>query len=387
MKSFPKLRVWAVSSITITWRLGDVEAGDDEKLVTIKENDKTTNIYFREVIREHDQHLVTRDLLRHFIGEVQHEIKDVSLLALLMNAPIDQLPDIMEQHDISPFQVNDDVGSANEDTDGEGSNEDNNDTRILNQTEDAPNSGVANFIGDDYQGERSFRGVSSASKVTHSNREAKNLSLFAPIRTNFPKPLQELIPSYPSRIKNIAQKASEFWMTDSLAAKNPSKSYGSDSVLRRSLRIRNRNIDQDSEGGSLSRWVNPPVISSGSSGDGQTPKTSKGHFVGYQAPASASVSDYSPPGTWDSPTLARDIRHKAIGFLGELYVTHLYSTIFLRLVRLTMTCRFTRCSDTKLLIGHLKTGLANCGLRLDTLASMKTRNPFQTSPIWITLDI
>lgn len=387
METFPKLRVWSVPSITVRWRLGDVEAGHDKELVTIKENDKTTDIYLREDLQGPDQDWVTSKLLEHFVDGFQQDIKGVSLLALLMNAPMNQLPDIMEKHNFSPLKVHGDGGSADEETDREGSDEDDSDTGIMDQTEDAPNSGLSNEVFDNYYGERSFRGLNDTSKMTDSDREAQSLSRFAPMRTNFPKPLQELIPSHPSRIKKIAQKASEFWMSDSLTAKSPSKSYGSESVFRQSLPIRNRNIDHDSEGGSASGRVNPPVISSGSSGNAYTPKTSERHFVDYQTPPSVLVSDDAPSSTWGSPISARDIRYKAIGFNGEFYVIRLYSTIFLGLVQLTMRYRFMRCLDTKLLIGQLKTGLANCGRRLDTLASIKTRNSFQISPIWIALDI
>ncbi|RYP11238.1 hypothetical protein DL764_000194 [Monosporascus ibericus] len=123
LQEFSLLRVWSVPSITITRYLDDVEATNDNEVITIKENEAATDIYFREGIEESDQPTVNFELLEYFISEFQIDVEDTNIVNLLMSAPISRLPGIMEKYDISLPEDSDDEGADDEGTDDEGTDD------------------------------------------------------------------------------------------------------------------------------------------------------------------------------------------------------------------------------------------------------------------------
>ncbi|RYP88497.1 hypothetical protein DL769_000264 [Monosporascus sp. CRB-8-3] len=282
MQDILLLRVWSVPSITITRCLGDVEVTNDNEVITIKDKEDTTDIYFREGIQESDQPAVKFELSKHFIREFDIDVKDTNLVNYVMDAPISQLPGIMEKHDISLPEDSDDEG-----TDGEGFDSEDDDATVVDRTEEPSNGELNIELGGNDKSEGRYEKLQVTSKATDSDVESESFSSFAPTGSPSPQSFRELIPTHQSRAQSIVRKASRFRMSDSLVAITPIQHYESEGVSHQSLPIRTRNIHDGGGGGSSPGRPTSTATSRGGLSDGYNSEFSDSHSSGYQAPPRA----------------------------------------------------------------------------------------------------
>ncbi|KAH6627198.1 hypothetical protein B0J18DRAFT_465142 [Chaetomium sp. MPI-SDFR-AT-0129] len=92
------IQVWRVPSIAITRRLGDIEIRADDGLLKVHEN----NIYLPLAIPPHRQAELNYEFGCHFASLLGIEKAVVGLLNLLMSAPVNQLTNILQRHNIEP---------------------------------------------------------------------------------------------------------------------------------------------------------------------------------------------------------------------------------------------------------------------------------------------
>lgn len=308
LEVLPALRVWSVPSITMTRRLGDVEVVDDHELITIKENDEAINIYFREDIQEFDQPTVNYELVDYFISELGISVKEGNLVSLLMSAPINQLPEIMEKHDISLPE-----GSDSEDTDREDE-----DVEAVDQHEEPPDGEPNLRMVEDDKDRRGYEMNKTASNAAGSGATSDGFSSFPPTHLRHLQPLRELIPSHQSMTERIIKNASRFIMSDALVARTPIQRSKLEGLYGLSLPIRTKTTrDSEGERSSVTPLTSTPISHGRSIYEPRTEIT-ESHFSNHQIPRLS--PGLSPPGTRTKPVPARDIRYREIGFLGELFV-------------------------------------------------------------------
>jgi hypothetical protein len=303
------IRVWSVPSITVTLSLHDVEVTIDDELVTVEESTDNTDIYLREGIRQKSRQAeAMHELVEYFKETMEFDEKFESLVNLLMIAPFDSLPGILDKHDIplpEGFHDDSDAGSS-EKTDNLG------DSETLAEEDETDSEGPAasrDSSGDDVSVRESSPRTSVSARGT--NREAKrrdrSSGTHPAARGDDPIPLRELIPSHQSRSKSIIQSASEFRLSDAEAAVPIQPQAESRATpLRFSLPIRTRTAGIDAN------------ESESSSAFGMSATRV---FPRLSYPTSRRESSGQTHSLRVEDT--HEIRARGIGFLGELFVTNL----------------------------------------------------------------
>ena len=314
MLNVSAIRVWSVPSITVTMSLHDVEVTIDNELVTVEESTDNTDIYLREGIRQNSRQAeAMHELVGYFKETVGFDEKFKSLINLLMIAPIDSLPVILDKHDI-PLPE-----GFHDDSDADSSEETHNlgDTETQAEEDETSSDGPAgsrDSSGDDVSVREGSPRTSAGALFTPSERgtnsEAKrrdrSSGTHPAARGDDPIPLRELVPPHQLRSKSIIRSASEFRLSDAEAASPIQRHAESRAIpLHFSLPIRTRtagigaNESESSSALGVSATRVFPRLSY---------PTSRGESSGQTH--SLRVED------------ASEISSRGIGFLGELFVTN-----------------------------------------------------------------
>lgn len=313
------IRVWSVPSITVTMSLGDVKVTIDDELVTIDDSTDDINIYLREGIHQSRQIEVTYELVKYFKERIGFEETSTALINLLMGAPINSLPGILDKHNIPLSEGSHDdagVGSREETPDPE-------DYTILD--------GEGNIHSDDSDDSHDSRGddisgrEESPSDGTHftptesgtgtdSERRRRSSCTTRAARRDHPTPLRDLIPSHQSRSESIIRRASNFRLSDAeAAAPIPYHSESRAAPLRFSLPIRTRTTENHADG---NEYPSPPRVPA--TGRSYHRSSGAGDVGAYSSLTSRRESSGATPGGRASDT--SEIRARGIGYLGELFV-------------------------------------------------------------------
>lgn len=203
--------------------LDDVEVTIDDELITIEENTDNIDIYLREGIHESRRTEVAYELVEHFGKTIGFDEKFTALINLLMVAPINSLPGILDKHNIplpEGSHANSDVGSREETPDSE-------DDKALAE-EDNINSDGSDDGHDSRVDESSGREDSSRAAIevtptesgtgTDAKQPRLSSSIARAARRDHTAPLRELIPSHQIRSESIIRRANNFRPSDAEAA-------------------------------------------------------------------------------------------------------------------------------------------------------------------------
>lgn len=217
VKDLSLIRVWSVPAITVTRRLDGIKGDEGSELITFKEHDNTTDIYFREEIQEYQRAMVNFKLAEHFSSQFEIKSEDANFLTLLLSAPIRELPAIMEYHMenhnrfLSGDRDNGDSGSDSGEsardatTEGEG-------LTPVEPGEECHNGEDGNEPDTSDKDESGDDQLEVASESTDRQAECENPSAFTSANTQCPQTLRELVPSHQSKTESVAQRqnASEY---------------------------------------------------------------------------------------------------------------------------------------------------------------------------------
>lgn len=203
--------------------LDDVEVTIDDELVTIEENTDNIDIYLREGIHESRRTEVAYELVKHFGETIGFDEKFTALINLLMVAPINNLPGILDKHNIplpEGSHANSDVGSREETPDSE-------DDKALAE-EDNIHSDGSDDGNDSRVDESSSREDSSSAAIevtptesgtgTEAEQRRRPSSIARAARRDHPASLREMIPSHQIRSESIIRRAKRFRPSDAEAA-------------------------------------------------------------------------------------------------------------------------------------------------------------------------
>jgi hypothetical protein len=320
--------------------LDDIETTEDDELVTFRETQEVTNIYFREEISDSDQFMARWKLARYFSGKLQIDANDHLLLDFALSAPISQLASFMESQNRFPADEHDD-----EETRG----------RAIAVEAEAvlPEQSESNYGSEDeyelggsdneYQDTYSDSEVSTGMRYGTADRQVavpsvstdsmrrpvprSNSSTMAPRSSQYPQSLQELIPSHRMMTASVIQSASNFQISDSVVARAPTQPRGEHSGLRLSLPIRTRNIHDDSGQGPSADQV-PSVLSQREpNGHGNVPYAFRSAAGSAIQPRQRFGQLLAEVRTRNQPVT--ELRYREIGFLGEAFVLRLPSCILM----------------------------------------------------------
>ncbi|GAB1311860.1 hypothetical protein MFIFM68171_02070 [Madurella fahalii] len=320
------IRVWSVPSITVTMSLDDVEVTIDDELVTIKESTDDIDIYLRESIHQSRQTEVTYELVKHFKETIGFDEKLTALINLLMGAPIQSLPGILDKHDIPlPEGSDDDVdaGSSEEThdpednktlveegnihSDGPDGSHDSRDDDISSR-EDSPSAGTL------------FTPTESGTG-TDAERRSRSSRTPRATRRNHPTPLRELIPSHQLRSESIIQTASNFRLSNAEAVAPIQQHSESRAIpLRFSLPIKTRTTGINTD---ESEYSSPPGMPATGRPYHRSLGVGEGAGGGYSSLTSRRESSGATRGGRADDT--SEIRAREIGFLGELFVFEMFT--------------------------------------------------------------
>lgn len=318
------IRVWSVPSITVTMSLDDVKVTVDDELVTIEESKDDINIYLQEGTHQSRQTEVTHELVKYFKEQIGFDEESTALIILLMGAPTNRLPGILDKHNIPlPEGSHDDVdNSSGEETpdpedyralDGE-------DNIHLDNSDDSHDS-----RGDGISGREDSLASSDGTGFTptesgtgiDSERRRRSCRTIRAARRDHPAPLRDLIPSHQSLSKSIIRRARDFRLSDAEAAVSiQDHSESRAAPLRFSLPIRIRTSGNDTD---ENEYPSPPGV----------PTTGGSHHRSFGAGDGGAYSSLTSRressgatsgGRADDPN---EIRARGIGFLGELFVNDL----------------------------------------------------------------
>lgn len=203
--------------------LDNVEVTIDDELVTIEQSTDNIDIYLREGINESRRTEVAYELVEHFGKTTGFDEKFTALINLLMVAPINSLPRILDKHNIplpEGSHANSDVGSREETPDSE-------DDKALAEEDNIHSDGSVD--GHDSRVDESSGSEDSNSAAievtptesgTGTDAEQRRLSssIARAARRNHTAPLRELIPSHQIRSESIIRRASNFRLSDAEAA-------------------------------------------------------------------------------------------------------------------------------------------------------------------------
>ena len=204
------IQVWRVTTIAITRRLGDVEISADDGLVKVHEHD----IYLPLVIPELRQAEVNYELASHFANLLGTENTDCHLLTLLINAPVGQLSNILQRHNILPpggMVDGADIGSEGE-----------------ADCEDVTSTGDARDAREGWNGNDVTPGLDmsamaipvTVASTTVVDKGAPTL----PTAARSPKVLEGPIHLHRSRTRDISQMANSFNILDCIVASSSTQS-------------------------------------------------------------------------------------------------------------------------------------------------------------------
>lgn len=303
--------------------LDDIEVNIDDELVTIQESTDDIDIYLREGIHESRRTEVAYELVKHFEETIGFDEKSAVLVNLLMTAPINNLPGILDKHNIplpEDSHDNSDVSSREETPDPEDDMAPAEEDNIQSDGSDGSHdSRVNDFSGreDSSSAATEFTPTESVTG-TDTERRRRSSSIAHAARRNHPAPLQELIPSHQSRSECIIQRASNFRLSDAEAV-SPIQHHSEPEAapLSVSLPIRTRTTGNSAGENESS---SPPGMSAtgksysrslgvgGRGGGGYSSSTSRRELF---------AATYGGRADGTSETRAR-----AIGYFGELFVNN-----------------------------------------------------------------
>ncbi|KAH8892664.1 hypothetical protein GQ53DRAFT_646961, partial [Thozetella sp. PMI_491] len=282
-----RVHVWSVASLRVTRHLrcgsDDITVNDDnEESVSIQEKDDKTHIYIREDLSPSEAK-TNYTIVEHFSELFEISNDNSNLVNLLIYSPIEDLPRIMEMHDLYvPEEQNDD---SDADTQSAGSD-------------------------DDLASERSSDDSDDNRVQEGENLEVEgDYTLPASLGSNEVPLLRDIFPSHKAISDRIKEKAVIFHMSDSLVARLPASAESStpNSMPTISLPIRSQRNNPGPE-----YTVSPiryrPVVMADRRG-------------------ATSSRQPSPPGSRDDPLSVRNIRYRQIGYRGELFVYEILSRI------------------------------------------------------------
>lgn len=203
--------------------LDDVEVTIDDELVTIEENTDNIDIYLREGIHESRRTEVAYELVKHFGETIGFDEKFTALINLLMVAPINNLPGILDKHNIPLPEgphANSDVGSREETPDSE------NDKALTEEcivhsdgSNGSDDSRVDNLSSkEDSSGSVTEFTPTESVKGNDAERRRRPPSTAPTARRNHAASLREMIPSHKIRSESIIRRANNFRPSDAEAA-------------------------------------------------------------------------------------------------------------------------------------------------------------------------
>lgn len=352
--------------------LDDVEVTIDDELVTVEDStDDSTddiNIYLREGIDQSRRTEVTYELVKYFKERIGFDEKSTALINLLMGAPINSLPGILDKHNVPLPEGSSEETPDPEDytaLDGEGNiHSDDSDDSHDSSGDDISGREESPSDGTDFTPTESGTG-------TDSERRRRSSCTTPAARPNHPTPLRDLIPSHQSRSEGVIRRASNFRLSDAEAAapiQHHSESRAA--PLRFSLPIRARTTGNHADG---NENPSPPGVPA--TGGSYHRSLEAGDGGAYSSSTSRRESSGATPGGRADDT--GEIRARGIGYLGELFVN---APDPWRIIdyRANAGKRYLRCSPSRLMTGHSSAGQAACGLRRGILGSKATRETSQT---------
>lgn len=203
--------------------LDDVEVTIDDELITIEESTDNIDIYLRAGIHESRRTEVAYELMKHFEETIGFDEKFTALINLLMVAPINRLPRILDKHNVplpEDSHAFSNVGSREETPDPENDKALTEECNVhLNGSDGSHDSGADDFSSmEDSSGSAIEFTRTESVTGTDAEQRGRPSSIARTACRNHAASLREMIPWHQIRSESIIRRAKGFRPSDAEAA-------------------------------------------------------------------------------------------------------------------------------------------------------------------------